>query len=179
MAGRLYNNLPTNYSIYYNTLEFFRQLLSLHPSVQRVTYGDVMEMDLDVFPQYPLANIDISDATFGDKKTTYSIKLMLLDKIHNKENTSSGSLNQETEDFWKHTDEVDIHANTLSVLNDFISFLRRGTTAFDIVGDVRCVAIKQEYPNNLAGWGADFLIETPNDNNICLFDFSGSLDENC
>lgn len=177
--GRIYNNLDINYTVYYNVLEFMRQLLSLHPSVQRVTYGDTYELDMDVFPQYPIANIDITDATFGDKSTTYSVKLMILDKIHDKENTSSGSLNEETEDFWKHSDEIDIHANTLSVLNDLISFLKRGTTAFDIIGDVRCMAIKQEFPNNLAGWGADFLLQTPNEMNICLFDFGDNLDENC
>lgn len=179
MGGRLYENLPVNYSVYYNVLEFFRQLLSLHPSIQRVTYGDVRELDLDVFPQYPIANIDITDCEFVDKKTVYSVKLLILDKIHDKENLSSGSLNQETQDFWKPTDEVDIHANTLSVMNDFISFVRRGTTNFDIQGSVRCVAIKEEYPNNLAGWGCDFRLETPNDGNICLFDFSTALDENC
>jgi hypothetical protein len=136
-----------------------------------------MELDLDTFPQYPLANIQITDATFGDKMTTYSVKIILADKIHDKENTSSGSLNQETQDFWGSNDNVDIHANTLSILNDLLSFLRRGTTAFNIQGDVRCIAFKEEYPNSLGGWVADFLLETPNDMNICLFDFN--LDENC
>ena len=179
MAGRLYENLPTNYSVYYSVLEFFRQLLSLHPSIQRVTYGDIRELDLDNFPQYPIANVEITDCEFVDKKTIYSVKLLILDKIHNKDEYSSGSLNTQTEDFWKTTDEVDIHANTLSVMNDFISFVRRGTTNFDIQGGVRCIAVKEEYPNNLAGWGADFRLETPNDGNICLFDFSTALDENC
>lgn len=179
MAGRLYENLTTNYSVYYNVLEFFRQLLSLHPSIQRVTYGDIMDLDLDVFPQYPIANINITDAEFADKKTIYSVKLIIADKIHDKENLSSGSLNQETQDFWKATDEVDIHANTLSIMNDFISFVRRGTTSFDIQGGVRCIAFKEAYPNSLGGWVADFLLETPNDGNICLFDFSTALDENC
>ena len=179
MPGRIYENLQTNYTVYFNVLEFFKQLLSLHPSIQRVTYGDLMELDLDSFPQYPIANVNITDAEFGDKKTTYSVKLILADKIHQKENLSSGSLNQETEDFWGSSDEVDIHANTLSIMNDFISFLKKGTTAFDIQGSVRCIAFKEEYPNSLGGWVADFLLETPNDGNICLFDFSTALDENC
>ena len=177
--GRLYNNLDINYTVYYNVLEFFRQLLSQHPSVQRVTYGDLMELDLESFPQYPLANIQITDATFGDKTTTYAVKIILADKIHDKENLSSGSLNTQTEDFWGDTDNVDIHANTLSILNDLLSFLRRGVTAFNIQGDVRCIAFKEEYPNSLGGWVADFLLETPNDMNICLFDFGANLDENC
>lgn len=179
MPSRLYNNLDTNYTVYYNVLEFFRQLLSIHPSIQRVTYGDLMELDLDSFPQYPIANINITDAIFSDKKTIYSVKLVVADKIHSKENTSSGSLNQETENFWGHSDDVDIHANTLSVLNDLISFLKRGTTSFEIQGDVRCIGFKEEYPNSLGGWVADFLLETPNDNNICLFDFNTALNENC
>lgn len=179
MAGRLYENLETNYGVYYNVLEFFRQLLSLHPSIQRVTYGNINDLDLDVFPQYPIANIDITDCEFVDKKTIYSVKLMILDKIHDKENLSSGSFNVEVEDFWKKTDEVDIHANTLSIMNDFISFVRRGTTSFDIQGGVRCLALNAEFPNNLAGWGSEFRLETPNDGNICLFDFGTAIDENC
>ncbi len=71
--------------------------------------------------------------------------------------------------FFGSDDTVDIHANTLSILNDLISFTQRGTEAFDIVTTMNAVPFKNEFPNALAGWVCTFDLEVFNQQDICLY----------
>ena len=65
--GNVVNNIGTNYVLYYNIVNYFKTIMKNHPSIQRVSYGDDFGLDNDEFPQYPLGNILITTARFGDK----------------------------------------------------------------------------------------------------------------
>jgi hypothetical protein len=140
-----------------------------HPSIQRVSYGDNFGLDDDEFPQYPLGNVLITKARFSDKVLNYTVQLTIADKIKLKNNESIGRQNQQEVPFYGSDDTVDIHANTLSILNDLISFTQRGTEAFDIVTDMSAVPFKNEFPNALAGWVCTFDLEVFNQQDICLY----------
>ncbi len=71
--------------------------------------------------------------------------------------------------FYGVDDVVDIHANTLGIINDLTSYTQRGVQGFDINDDITCVAFAEEYNNGLAGWVATFTLTTHNDRNRCLF----------
>ena len=60
-------SLNKNYSLYYNVLEFFRTIMKNHPSLNYVSQGDVFSIDTREFPQYPLGNIIVTGASFGEK----------------------------------------------------------------------------------------------------------------
>jgi hypothetical protein len=141
-----------------------------HPSIKYVTQGDTFSIDTTEFPQYPLGNVIITNATFDGKSTDYGVQIVIADKIKLKSNESSGSNNQQTIEFEGVDDTVDIHANTLSILNDLLSYTDRKEDGFEIQGTTSCTAFKQEYDNGLAGWSADFTLRVHNDRNICLFD---------
>lgn len=163
------NNISTNYVLYYNVINYFKTIMSNHPSIQRVTYGDNWGLDSDEFPQYPIGNVLITNARFQDKVLHYTVQLTIADKVKLKNDESIGSSNSETIPFYGSDDTVDIHANTLSILNDLLSFTRSGTDAFDIMSDPLAVPFKNEFPNALAGWVCTFDLELFNQQNICLY----------
>jgi hypothetical protein len=184
MSQQIVHNTGTNFTLYYNVLNYFKTIMQNHPSIQVVTQGDIAQFDYKQFPEYPIGNILITDLSFGNNITTYQIQLTIADKIKNKNNESSGSVNAQTLPYYGVTDVVDIHANTAAIINDLTSYTQRGVAGFEINGDIDLKAFSDEFNNGLAGWVATFELTTHNDKNRCLFflinpEGSGSVIQNC
>ena len=162
-------NSGINYSLYYNVLDYFSTIMSNHPSIAKVSQGDLYGIDTTEFPAYPIGNIMISNARFEDSVTIFSCQLIVADKVKDKNNESVGVKNAQTVPFYRTDDTVDIHANTLSILNDLLSYTQYSTSNFDITGGIRCTAFRDDFDNGLAGWSADFELITHNDRPRCLF----------
>lgn len=169
MGTNLVNNTGTNYSLYYNILNYFKTIMNNHPQVSTATMGDITKFDMSQFPDYPIANLLISDASFGQSTTNYNVQLTVADKIKNKNNESSGSHNVQIIPFFGVNDVVDIHANTFGIINDLTAFTQRGVTGFDIDGEIEVIPFEDQFNNGLAGWVANFTLTTHNDKNRCLF----------
>jgi hypothetical protein len=168
-SSNIVHNTGTNYTLYYNALNYFKTIMSNHPSIAAVTQGDISKLDTDQFPGYPLGNILITESNFGSNITNYTIQLIVADKIKNKNNESDGRNNEQIIPFYREDDIVDIHANTLAIINDLTSYTQRGVAGFEINTDIGCTAFSDEYNNGLAGWVATFELTTHNDKNRCLF----------
>jgi hypothetical protein len=163
------NNIGTNYVLYYNIVNYFKTIMKNHPSIQRVTYGDNFGLDSDEFPQYPLGNILITTARFGEKVIKFQVQLTIADKAKDKNNESVGVYNEQDVPFLGTDDTFDIHANTLSILNDLLTYTDRGVKAFEYTTEPNAVAFKNEMPNGLAGWVCSFELEAFNQADICLY----------
>lgn len=184
MAQQIVHNTGTNYTLYYNALNYFKTIMKNHPSINAVTQGDISKIDVDQFPSYPLGNILITESNFGTNITNYTIQLTVADKIKNKNNESNPITNAQTIPFYGVDDTVDIHANTLAIINDLTSYTQRGVAGFEINGDISCTAFSDQFNNGLAGWVATFELTTHNDKNRCLFFLinpsgSGYIIEDC
>ena len=164
------HNTGTNYSLYYNVLNYFKTIMSNHPSIGTVSQGDASDMDDEQFPAYVLGNVNIIEARWGDTDSIYQIELTIADKVKNKNNESEAVNNKQTLPFFKVDDVVDIQANTLSILNDLTSYTQRGIQGFDIDGEIVCTPFSDRFNNGLAGWVAVFTLTTHNDRNRCLFE---------
>jgi len=169
MSQSLVNNAGVNYTLYYNILNYFKTIMNNHPGLANVTYGDMPNMDNKEFEFYPFGNLLITDTTFGTSTTNYTIQLTVADKIKNKNNESEGRTNYQSIPFYGVDDMVDIHANTLGILNDLTSFTQRGVVGFEIDGDIECVPFAEQFNNGLAGWVATFNLTTHNNKDRCLF----------
>lgn len=169
MAGIIHNT-GTNYSLYYNVLDYFKTIMSNHPSIGTVSQGDASDMDDEQFPAYVLGNVNIIEARWGDTVSIYQIELTIADKVKNKNNESEAVNNKQTLPFFKVDDVVDIQANTLSILNDLTSYTQRSVEGFDIDGEILCTPFSDRFNNGLAGWVATFSLVTHNDRNRCLFE---------
>lgn len=166
------NNSGLNYTLYYNVLEYFKTIMSNHPSIAQVSVGDVFQFDDIEFPYYPIGNVLITETTFTTNTTEYSVQLLVADKIKLKNNDSSGSANYQVVPFFGVDDTVDIHANTLAIINDLTSYTQRSQQAFQINSDITATPFKDRFDNGLAGWVVTFTLTTHNDKNMCLFDLN-------
>jgi hypothetical protein len=185
MSQQIVHNTGVNYTLYYNILNYFKTIMKNHPGLGVVTFGDIADFDTKEFPAYPVGNLQITDTSFGVSTTNYTIQLLVADKVKNKNNESSGSLNEQSIDYFKGVDDtIDIHNNTLGILNDLTAYTQRGVQGFDIDGEINCVPFADRFNNGLAGWSATFTVVTHNDKNRCLFFLvnpsgSGYLIEEC
>jgi hypothetical protein len=169
MAQQIVHNTGVNYSLYYNVLNYFKTIMKNHPSIESVTYGDIDSIDDKQYPEYPLGNVLITDSRFETSTTTFTVQLTLADKQKNKNNESEGADNSQTIPFYGVDDMVDIHANTLAILNDLTAYTQRGVQGFEVNGDITCTPFSDRFNNGLAGWVANFELTTHNDKNRCLF----------
>ena len=177
MSQQIVHNSAVNYTLYYNIINYFKTIMKNHPSIGVATFGDIADFDTKEFPAYPVANLQITDTSFGVNTTNYTVQLLVADKVKNKNNESSGSLNQQSIDYFKGVDDtIDIHNNTVGILNDLTAYTQRGVQAFDIDGDITCSPFSDRFNNGLAGWSATFNLTTHNDKNRCLFFLINPLD---
>jgi hypothetical protein len=167
--GNVVNNIGTNYTLYYNALDYFKTIMTNHPGIEVVTQGDIFDIDTEGYPAYPIGNILITNAAFDDSVTVYSCQLIVADKMKLKNNESTGPFNKQTIPFFKTDDSVDIHANTLGILNDLLSYTQYAVNSFDITGGINCEAFKDRFENGLAGWVATFDLTAHNDRPRCLY----------
>jgi hypothetical protein len=176
MSNYLQYNQGVNYTLYYNALEYFETIMTNHPSIAKVTTGELIEVDAREFPMYPLGNVNILSSTVSNSTTKHEIQLIIADKIKNKDNESNAINNEQTISFYGVDDMVDILANSLAVINDLTSFTQYSVAAFDIEGDIVCEPFMDRFNNGLAGHAATFTLVTHNDRPRCLFNLlpSGS-----
>lgn len=169
MSTPIISNTGTNYTLYYNVVNYFRTIMSNHPSIQAVTLGDIAEFDDKEFTEYPIGNLQILESDFGTSVTNFRVQLMVADKVKNKNNESNPTNNEQTIPYYQVNDKVDIFANTLAILNDLTSYTQRGVQNFEINEDIICTPFADRFDNGLAGWTAEFTLTTHNDKNRCLF----------
>ena len=169
MATPIISNTGTNYTLYYNVVNYFRTIMSNHPSIQAVTLGDIAEFDDKQFTEYPIGNLQILESDFGTSVTNFRVQLMVADKVKNKDNESDPINNEQIIPYYQVNDKVDIFANTLAILNDLTSYTQRGVQNFEINEDIICTPFADRFDNGLAGWTAEFTLTTHNDKNRCLF----------
>ena len=168
MAAIVHNS-GVNYTLYYNAINYFKTIMSNHPSIATVSQGNISDFDVEQYPAYPVGNINILGSTFGTSTTDYSIQLIVADKQKLLNNESSGSTNSQTIPFYGTDDVVDIHANTLAILNDLTSYTQRSVEGFEINDDIVCEPFSDRFNNGLAGWVSTFTLTVHNDKNRCLF----------
>jgi hypothetical protein len=162
-------NSGVNYTLYYNILDYFKTIMNNHPSIRLVTQGLIQDFDTREFPQYPVGNVSILSCEYLDTVTNWEIQLVVADKIKNKNNESSPEYNTQDISFYGVDDVVDIHANTLAVINDLTSFTQKSVDGLDIIDTILNEPFEDRFNNGLAGWVSTFTLTVHNNRDRCLF----------
>lgn len=149
---------------FYDILDKIKDELRMNPNVFSVTYGDITKVDLDKTTIFPLSHLNISNAIIGEHTISFTLQLLCVDIVdYNKDSSPD-------DEFYGNDNMQDILNSQLQVVNDVIAQLRRGTLFTDrlqVLGDVTVQPFMDRFENELAGWGADIVIEMPNDISIC------------
>jgi hypothetical protein len=169
MANPIISNTGTNYTLYYNVINYWKTIMSNHPSIGVATLGDLWEFGERQFPAYVISNIQIIETDFGTSVSNFKCELIVADKVKNKNNESDPRTNEQTIPYYQVDDKVDIYANTLAIINDLTSYTQRGVAGFEINDDIVCTPFSDRFDNGVAGWTATFTLTTHNDKNRCLF----------
>jgi hypothetical protein len=162
-------NSGVNYTLYYNILDYFKTIMDNHPSLQIVTQGLIQDFDTREFPQYPVGNVSVLACEYFDTVTNWNIQLVVADKIKNRNNESGGGFNTQTIPFFGVDDTVDIHANTLAIINDLTSFTQRSVNGLDIPDIIINEPFEDRFNNGLAGWVSTFTVVVHNNRDRCIF----------
>jgi hypothetical protein len=168
--GAIVHNVGTNYTLYYNILNYFKDVMDEHPSISSVTQGNIEDLDNEQYTTYPLGNVSITETIFGVNTTNFTVQIIVADKQKNLNNESSGSNNAQTIPYYGVDDTVDIHANTLGIINDITSYTQRSLSGFDINDNINCTQFSDRFNNGLAGWVSTFTLTTHNNKNRCEFE---------
>ena len=149
---------------FYDILDKIKDELRMNPNVFSVTYGDITKVDLDKTTIFPLSHLNISNAIIGEHTISFTLQLLCVDIVdYNKDSSPD-------DEFYGNDNMQDILNTQLQVVNDIVSQLRRGnlfTDRLQVLGDVTVQPFMDRFENELAGWGADIIIEMPNDISIC------------
>lgn len=149
----------------YTVLDKLKTKLKDNGITNTVTFGDILEVDLDKTTIYPLSHISLGDVVFSSHIITATIQLFCLDVVD--------KTNELTDDdiFYGNDNLQDILNTQLQVVNDIQQELRRGGL-FDenlqLTADITASPLLDNFENQLAGWAVTINIELPNnEHTIC------------
>lgn len=149
----------------YQILDKIKDKLRTSPNIQTVSFGDIMEVDLNKTTLYPLAHVGMGDVSLQDHKIEATINLLLLDIVDDNRDPST------EDDFYGNNNLQDILNTMLAEANILISDLRRGSSfdeLYQVDTDITARPFLDRFENQLAGWGVDLVISFPNnDVSIC------------
>lgn len=149
----------------YTILDKLKTLLRANGITKYVTFGDLLQVDLNKTTIYPLAHIVFGDVTFDDRVMSATIQVLCLDIVDDK-NTK-----EDEDEFFGNDNLQDVLNTQLQVVNLLQQEMRRGDTFsenFQITTSVIANPIIDSYENELAGWGVTIDIEVPtNELSLC------------
>ena len=90
----------------YEVLDKIKDKLRQSPNIQTVSFGDIMEVDLNKTTIYPLAHIGMGDVSFQEHTLRINLNLLLLDIVDDNRDPST------EDEFYGNTNLQDI-LNTL------------------------------------------------------------------
>ncbi len=149
----------------YTVLDKLRLKLKENGITNTVTFGDILEVDLDKTTIFPLTHITLGDVVFSPHIITTTIQLFCLDIVD--------KTNELTDDdiFYGNDNLQDILNTQLQVVNDVQQELRRGGLFDDnlqLTTDITASPFMYNFENQLAGWAVTINIEMPNsEHTIC------------
>lgn len=134
----------------YDVLDKAREILENDALINKVTEGDLFEVDLSKQTIFPLAHIMLGNVTQGTNTLTVQMSVMFADVI-------------EEDD----SNYVDVWNRTLTSARRFVELLRRTDNLFVTDGDVIHEPFRDRFVNKLGGFMSTIDITVPNETTIC------------
>ena len=148
---------------FYNLSNKIRETLQLDEFVNTVTYGDLMEVDLNKQTIFPLLHIMVNNCTLDERTTTWNISLIAMDVVDLSKSAT-------TDLFLGNDNEIDVLNTQHAVLNRAYEIIKHGTLAYDLFmveGTANLEPFTERFENYMAGWTMTFDVVTPNEMTIC------------
>lgn len=157
---------------YYNLIDKLYAYLNGNQSVNTVTFGDLLEVDLSKQTIFPLAHVGIGSVDFQEHLMSVSLNVIVMDIVDedkdDKQSKTSPHLGLDN--------SHDIHNDLLNVVNGLQSSLRRGglyDDHFELDGSVTAELFEDRFEHKVTGWSMSLDVTIPN-NDMGLIEADGS-----
>ena len=150
---------------FYNLIDTIKQLLSSSEFNNKVTFGDITEVDLGKLTNFPLVHMIIDEAVINERTIDYTLRIIAADIVDLlKEDITDN-------DYYGNNNMQDILNTQMGVLTRLINQLRRldlvDNNYLRVEGGVTATPFLDRFENELAGWEATMVITGKNDVSIC------------
>ena len=150
---------------FYNLIDTIKQLLSSSEFNNKVTFGDITEVDLGKLTNFPLVHMIIDEAVINERTIDYTLRIIAADIVDLlKEDITDN-------DYYGNNNMQDILNTQMGVLTRLINQLRRldlvDNNYLRVEGGVTATPFLDRFENELAGWEATMVITGRNDISIC------------
>jgi hypothetical protein len=151
---------------YYDILEKLRVSLEANPSINTVTEGDLLDVDLAKQTIFPLSHIIVQNATLESTTITFNLNILFMDLVDfNKDDPKTDI------PFRGNDNEQDVLNTMLAAANKLWSDLSRGDLFVDkyqVSGSPSCEPFVERFDNQVAGWDMSVSITIANtDISVC------------
>lgn len=160
---------------YYDIIDYIYNYLNGNNSINTVTIGDVMDVDLANQTIFPLSHINVQSVTFDEYIVTFNINIVAMD-IVDEDKSDKLSL---AKPHLGLDNKQDILNTMLTVVNGLQSSLRRGglnDASVELDTPASATLFEDRFENLLTGWSMDLTINMPN-NDMGLINADGT--SNC
>lgn len=150
---------------FYNLIDTIKQLLSSSEFNNKVTFGDITEIDLGKLTNFPLVHMIIDQAVINERTIDYTLRIVAADIVDLlKEDIADN-------DYYGNNNMQDILNTQMGVLTRLINQLRRldlvDSNYLRVEGGVNATPFLDRFENELAGWEATMVITGRNEISIC------------
>lgn len=159
---------------FYQFTSFFNSIATSHPNIKTFTVGDLAEVDLSKQTLFPLCHLVPNNVTITSQTFVYNVDLLVMDRVVNVTQDSTGRFNELEVDYKTVTNVQDVWNTSLLTINDILAYIYRNTQSdnFMIETDSICTPFQDRFSNAVAGWSCTMNVIVPNDVNACLFTIS-------
>jgi hypothetical protein len=147
----------------YRVIEAMKDELESNPFCNKVTLGELTELDLAKMTMFPLANITMDNVTHSENSLTFQLTIVNVDIVDISKDVIQDNI-------YGNDNLIYIWTNQLYVINRLVARLRQSTIAIDTMeleGDPQSEFINKEFENMLAGFTTTINLTVPNDINKC------------
>ncbi len=150
---------------FYNLIDTIKDKLEESDFNNKVTFGDITDVDLEKQTSFPLAHIIVDRATVSERTISFDVTLVCMDIVNV---SKEEGYNKE---FYGNDNIQDILNAQLGVITTLIAHLRRldlnNNNFLRIEQDVAAEPFLERFENELAGWESNMTITARNDSSIC------------
>lgn len=145
----------------YRVLEKIRETLESDIDVNKVTFGDITQVDLEKQTIYPLSHVILNAITSNEQVLRFSVSVIAMDLV---------DVTKDEDDGFERSNEQDVLNTQLAVVNKLVQKMRIGTLFADkyqVEGDATIEPFTDRFENQVAGVVITFEVMIENDVDVC------------
>ena len=148
---------------YFKVIDDLQEAAIAEPFVNKVTQGDITEIDLNRSNIYPLCHLQVQNATINANTMTVDVGVILMDLV-------DFSKEENTSELRGNNNEIDVLNTQLAVAARLHAVLERKSdyrNSYQLDTPFTCEFFTERFENNLAGVAASFTVTMPNTMTSC------------